>query len=110
MSRQDSLLSAAELLSQAAASMASPHAHGLPQLAFGPGPGFDHALNSPMTPQPQVGRQEVLVAMATPIKHAHGLPQLVFGLGSGFDSALNSPMMPKPQVAAQFGMLCSGFC
>lgn len=54
LSREDSLLSAAELLSQAAASMASPHAHGLPQLAFGAGSGLDNALNSPMTPQPQV--------------------------------------------------------
>ena len=34
--------------------MASPHARGLPQLAFGAGSGFDNALNSPMTPQPQV--------------------------------------------------------
>ena len=57
LSREESLLSAAELLSQAAASMASPHAHGLPQLAFGPGSGFDNALNSPMTPQPHVSPQ-----------------------------------------------------
>ena len=54
LSREDSFLGAAELLQQAAASMPSPHGHGLHALAFGGAPGFDTALNSPMTPQPQV--------------------------------------------------------
>jgi hypothetical protein len=54
LSREGSFLGTAELLQQAAASMPSPHGRGLHVLAFGGAPGFDTALNSPMTPQPQV--------------------------------------------------------
>lgn len=63
LSRTESLLGAADLLSQAAASLPSPH--GLAPLAFGPGAGFDtSALNSPMTPQPQARIQaSVLLAL-----------------------------------------------
>ena len=95
MSREDSLLSAAELLSQVAASMASPHAHGLPQLAFRPGAGFDNSLNSPMTPQPQV---YIRFSIAVSPYLKAGLPRLASeaGIGSGF--ALMSSIMPLPSI------------
>ena len=71
MSRAESFLGAAELLSQAAAAASMPAPNGLPPLAFGNAGSYDHALNSPMTPQPQVCPAAGVAAM-----EASGLHQL----------------------------------
>ena len=73
MSRAESFLGAAELLSQAAAAASMPAPNGLPPLAFGNAGPYDHALNSPMTPQPQVRLAACAAAMtqATCIRSAH---------------------------------------
>ena len=75
ISRAESFLGAAELLSQAAAAASMPAPTGLPPLAFGNAGSYDHALNSPMTPQPQVCAAycAAVVKQAACISFAHEL-------------------------------------